>query len=149
MSASFQPAGDGRRLFQTPKNLAPSAELTPLIDVVFQLLLFFMLSSTFVKPALDIELPRATSGAPPRDNAPLVLSVSATGNLDLNGKPLTRQELQSALQAAIASREDVSQRSLTLRADASLPYGDVVEIMDTAKKSGAASLKLEYQMPGK
>ncbi len=148
MSMPFQPIGDGRRVFTAPKNLTPATDLTPLIDVVFQLLLFFMLSSTFIKPALDIELPKASSGKISNDENPLVLSVSSDGAINLNGELLARQELQQKLAAALASRQDAQQRAITLRADAAIAYGEIVEIMDLARRAGAISLKLEYLQTG-
>ncbi len=107
--------------------------VTSLIDVIFLLLIFFLVTSTFSEqPALKIELPRAaTSGA--GQNEETVLSVSRNGNLFLNQREITRSELPALLADAARRSKD---SSLVLRADRQVSYGLIVEIMDISRRVG-------------
>gem|GEM_PF-375664 len=107
--------------------------VTSLIDVIFLLLIFFLVTSTFSEqPALKIELPRAaTSGAGHKEE--MVLSVSRNGNLFLDQIEITRSELPALLANAARKSDD---SSLVLRADRQVSYGLIVEIMDISRRVG-------------
>ena len=107
--------------------------ITSLIDVIFLLLIFFLVTSTFSEqPALKIDLPRATtSGSGYKEE--LVLAVSRNGNLYLDQRQVTRSELPGLLAAAARKQSDPS---LVLRADRQVSYGLIVELMDISRRAG-------------
>ena len=107
--------------------------ITSLIDVIFLLLIFFLVTSTFSEqPSLKIDLPRATSsGSGHKED--LVLAVSRNGNLYLDQRQVTRSELPGLLAAAARNQSD---SSLVLRADREVTYGLIVELMDISRLAG-------------
>ena len=121
--------------------------LTPLIDVVFLLLIFFMVSTTFDRHAkLKVSLPEASTKATQQQNDPLVLSIDAKGNYFLNERQIVNQQLGTLKQAILktlsetnANIEDVS---LVLRADANTPHQSVVRAMDAASQLGLTKLSI-------
>jgi len=121
--------------------------LTPLIDVVFLLLIFFMVSTTFDRHAkLKVSLPEASTKATQQQNDPLVLSIDAKGNYFLNERQIVNQQLGTLKQAILktlseknVSIEDVS---LVLRADANTPHQSVVRAMDAASQLGLSKLSI-------
>jgi biopolymer transport protein ExbD len=118
--------------------------LTPLIDVVFLLLIFFMVSTTFDRHAkLKVELPEASAKMQQQQQEePVVLSIDAKGNYFINDRQLvntTLDTLKIALQKTVADRKDVS---LVLRADANTPHQSVVRAMDAASQLGLTRLSI-------
>jgi len=122
--------------------------LTPLIDVVFLLLIFFMVSTTFTKEThLQVELPEAeglTKGDKP-ENIDLV--VSKDGSYTLNGRPLINRQVKTivaALNDVSASNKDLP---VTITADANSTHQAVVTAMDAAGKAGFIHLSITTQRP--
>jgi biopolymer transport protein ExbD len=111
--------------------------ITSLIDVIFMLLLFFMITSTFLEqPGIKLELPsaRATAQAEPQE---YVLTVDRKGALFLNRRPLTLGELEATLRQALPRMKD---GALVLKADQEITHGLVVQVMDLAKRGGVKKL---------
>lgn len=107
--------------------------ITSLIDVIFLLLIFFLVTSTFSEqPGLKIELPRAASSEP-REIEKLVLSVTREGNLFLNQQPVGRSKLPELLARAARRQNDPT---LILKADRQVSYGLIVELMDISHQAG-------------
>ncbi len=107
--------------------------MAPLIDVIFQQLIFFMLTSSFImQPGIRINLPRAETTESVREQEVFV-SVSEKGVIFFRDNPVTPEQLASLL-----SRE--SSRSggvvLILKGDRMSQHGDVVKVMDIARRSG-------------
>lgn len=119
--------------------------LTPLIDVVFLLLIFFMVSTTFTRETqLKIDLPEASSGETVEspDLQQIELTISASGEVAINDKVLIEaslERLKSALQ-----RESAGDTSLPviITADAQTPHQSVVTVMDAAGQLGFSRLRL-------
>lgn len=115
-----------------------SLDISPLLDVVFLLLIFFLVTTTFLPDAgMDLELPESTTAAP-SEMAPTVVSVSEDGTISLDGETLSVGELQRAIAVL---PEDERQR-VTVRADARVNYGVVVRVIDALRNAGAESLSL-------
>jgi biopolymer transport protein ExbD len=104
--------------------------LTPLIDVVFLLLIFFMVSTTFeTRPALELTLPESAS-AEAAAASPLRVSISEQGEYALNGSVVDDRK---ALQEALAGRVDVARKQgLVIEADARARHQAVVAVLDEA-----------------
>ncbi|MBI3252055.1 MAG: biopolymer transporter ExbD [Candidatus Omnitrophica bacterium] len=112
-------------------------DIAPLIDVVFQLLIFFMLTSNFVfQPGIRVSLPRAvTSEVISSEN--LVVTVTGQDLLFLNDTPITVNELAMKLKEASDQN-----KSLLLKADTGASLGRVVEIWDLCRQEGIAQINI-------
>jgi biopolymer transport protein ExbD len=110
----------------------PVINITSLIDVMFLLLLFFMVTTTFSEhPAIKLELPTARTGEPSKLEQ-LTLSIDKKGQMFLNNAPVQEAELRNRLRGA-AEKPDAT---LVLRADKDAPYGFVIRAMDISRQSG-------------
>lgn len=122
--------------------------LTPLIDVVFLLLIFFMVSTTFTKEThLSIDLPEAKGQVSTERAEQVEILISAEGDYSVNGQGLVNNR-PSTLRAAL---EEVSggdnQRPLVITADAKAPHEAVVRAMDAAGQSGFVQLSISTRHP--
>lgn len=115
-------------------------ELTPMIDVVFLLLIFFMLATTFADPEreIDLDLPEAASSlVKDVDREELIINVSSDGTVSLGSERLTSDALLSELvQAARANPE----RSVTIRGDREARHEAIVAVMDACGQAGLRNL---------
>lgn len=117
--------------------------LTPLIDVVFLLLIFFMVSTTFDRHArLKVSLPEASAKTSQQQKEPLVLSIDAKGNYFVNDRQVVNQTLDTLKQAIQKTIGDDKNISLVLRADANTPHQSVVRAMDAASQIGLSKLSI-------
>jgi len=112
-------------------------DIAPLIDMVFQLLIFFMLTSSFVmQPGIKVNLPKAvTSEIVKYENIEVV--VSGENVIYLNGKVLTMQELDNLLKT-VAKR----QQPILIKADRRASLGRVVEIWDMCRDLGIQQINI-------
>ncbi len=123
--------------FKTKKKKATIINITSLIDVLFLLLIFMMVSSTFIEdPGIKLDLPE-TQSAPSVKKSEYILSVKSDGSLFLNEKSLSLDELEENLKSTLIEMKD---ESLILKGDTNILYGKVVKIMDIVKKSGVKKL---------
>lgn len=124
-----------------PRRQRESVEvnLTPLIDVVFLLLIFFMVSTTFdTRRALDLILPQS-SQASAVEQAPLILSIAAGGDFTLGEESLAESELGTRL----AEYKDQADRfGLILEADGRTPHAKVVKALDAAAAVGITRVRI-------
>ena len=122
----------------------PRIDITPLIDVVFLLLIFFMVTTTFQQETrLKVDLPEAVSGAPSVRQERIVLEVSAEGGYRLQGEAVAAT--RDALRAALATLGPAGDRPLVLQADGKAPHDAVVRAMDAARLSGFDKLSIAAQ----
>lgn len=114
-----------------------SLDYTPLIDVVFLLLIFFMVSTQFVSftKRMEVALPKSKAGKVVKEKKVMVIEMTAQGEIFLNGHPVSLKRLETILE-----KEKKAIRSVTIRADKSLPYGDVVRVMGICKAAGAPEI---------
>lgn len=121
---------------QASRSATGKIGMTPLIDVVFILLLFFMLTSTFAdRRSMDLATP-ALSSAPDVADKVIVLDLTAEG-LRFNGEPLALDAIDNTLHARLATGDPVS-----LQVAAGIPLETSVSVMDALKASGARSIAL-------
>lgn len=117
--------------------------LTPLIDVVFLLLIFFMVSTTFDRHAkLKVQLPEAEAKTQQQVKDPVILSVDAKGRYYINDRQVVNTQLdtlKAALQKTIDNNPDIT---LLLRADGRTPHQAVVRAMDAASQLGITKLSI-------
>jgi len=130
---------------------SPAIDLTPLIDVVFMLLIFFMVSTTFKDQSLiRIDLPKASQQEEEKKQEAIDLSIDAQGNFFVNGKQIVNNQidtLKKALQIAIGERDHPP---MTISADGKTPHQAVVTAMDAARQAGLVHLSIATRSsPGK
>jgi biopolymer transport protein ExbD len=120
----------------------PVLNLTPMIDVVFQLLVFFMVATTFLDPEkeIEIDLPEAVSGtAPEAERTEIIINVFADGRVVLSGAELQPSELLDALKTA-AQRDQ--RTPVTIRGDHITDHGQIVAVMDACGQAGLSNLAI-------
>lgn len=119
-------------------------QLTPLIDVVFLLLIFFMVSTAFIdfSRRMDIELPESSAGAAMEKVKVFEIEINTDKEVTVNGVPTTMDEL-----SVLLNKKDPSivKRSAVVRADRGLDYGYVVKIMTACQEAGIADIGLAVQ----
>ena len=116
--------------------------VTSFIDVLFVLLLFFMVSTTFVnQPAMNLDLPKAVHSQGTRQPG-IVVHVDQNGVIHLNDEPVDDVLLEQVLQTRLATSED---RSVVLKADSRVSHGTVVHILDIIKGAGVTKLTIATQ----
>jgi len=132
---NFRPAKKGRGLI---------INITSLIDVMFLLLIFFMVTSTFKnQPAINLVLPRSATASDTVDT-PSVLYLTAEGEVFLNDTLVGRGALKRLLEDLRAS---TGEDRMVLRADQEASHGDVVEMIDIIKQSGFTRVSLSARTP--
>ena len=117
--------------------------VTPLIDVVFLLLIFFMVSTTFTKEThLTVDLPEATGTANPATKDQLEITITKSGEYAVNNVPLVNRKPET-LKAALekVSKGDHT-RPLVITADAQATHQSVVTAMDAAAQLGLVRLSI-------
>lgn len=116
--------------------------LTPLIDVVFLLLIFFMVSTTFNQSTeLTIDLPTATSNAPSSDRSKNVeLVITADGQYVINGQTLINEKVSTLIQGLKEVTDGDYTRPLIITADAKSSYDMVLRVYDAAASLGITKL---------
>lgn len=126
------------------RRLSPNAnvDLVPMIDVVFQLVVFFMVSSTFVMtPGIALDLPESTSSEPIVLNR-LVLTVASPSEVYLNRERVNLAELDSRLATLTGDRGPDDTMSAVIEGDSSVPYETLVFILDVLRKNGYRGIAL-------
>lgn len=115
----------------------PEITLTPLIDVVFLMLIFFMVSATFLNEAdMELTLPEASREPEQRPGAPVELVINSEGDYYVDGTALANQQtdtVERALEQAMASAPGTP---LVIRADGRTPHQSVVTALDAAGRAG-------------
>ncbi len=124
------------------KGVNATADLTPMIDVVFQLILFFLVSTTFaVLPAISVSLPQSET-AQAESVAGITITAGAKGELFLNGESVTLKTLDSQLASFDTEGRKREEYPVTLEADEDVTNGTTVRIFDVLRKNGFVSVNL-------
>lgn len=129
--------------FRDKKRRKVLINITSLIDVCFLLLIFVMISSTFVEqPGMKLELPEAKTATTERI-ADLVLEIKPDGTMLLNQESISLEKIGEKFKQLLPSLE---KKSLILKADKSVAHGTVVKVMDLAKLNGLEKLIIATQV---
>ncbi len=113
-------------------------DITPLIDVVFLLLIFFMLTFSVQGQGIDINLPGESAGAESLET-PLTLFVNQDGSLKLQNKIFAIDSIAGELKSKLTHKKD---KSLVVDIHNKVPYDVFVRVLDLAKKAGAESFSI-------
>ena len=120
-----------------------SLDLTPLVDVVFLLLIFFMVSTVFVdfKRRMDISLPTSKVSIPDETPKALELEITVDKQVFLNGNKVSLKSLESALKKIDVDKK----KAAIIRADKNLPYGDVIKVMGVLQSARILDISVAVQ----
>ncbi len=115
-------------------------EVTPLVDVVFLLLIFFLLTATYVKnPHLDINLPKASLNQVSSHKKDIEVLIREDGELRYDNKNVSLEQLEGILRAEYSENDETI---VIVRADKDSRHGKVVDVMDLAKRIGFNKLAI-------
>ena len=117
-------------------------EMSPLIDCIFLLLIFFLLSSTFLTPKIQLALPKAGSTGSSSDNDVIIVTVDADGQAYLNSQLTAWAELDSRLSTLL---READRQVVTLRCDESTAHRYFVRALEIAKSSGATHVNVAHE----
>ncbi|MEW8499393.1 MAG: biopolymer transporter ExbD, partial [Candidatus Thiodiazotropha taylori] len=127
--------------FRTKARKSPEVDITPLIDVVFLLLIFFMVSTTFEHESqILIELPEATGEEIQREEQQLDITINIAGTFFVNQREVVNTEMETlklAISKAIGDRGNIP---VIINADARTPHQSVMTAMDAASQLGLTKM---------
>ena len=125
-----------------------NVNLTPLIDVVFLLLIFFMVSTTFTKEIhLELDLPQSDGELQPKFTQSIEVIVNASGNLSVNGKSLVDDDPKTLARAIELISEGDTSIPFIITGDENADYASIVMVMNTAGQMGYANLSMTTRTP--
>jgi biopolymer transport protein ExbD/biopolymer transport protein TolR len=139
--------------FSAPRRPDPLIDVTPMIDIVFQLVLFFMVSTTFVNaPGIQVDLPRSSAQMLVSDKTDLNVWMTcapperggcAQGSVYVDDQPVTVDALRARFVAAAERDPDTL---VVIKADEGVPHGRVVAVMDAARERGLSRLAIATEV---
>jgi len=131
--------------FERRKRSETRLDMTPLIDMVFLLLIFFVLSSQFVShKGFRVKLPKAAHAQIQKNESVMVI-INKDGHILLEGKEVLSKDLKGAVLSALMGSRS---KSLIIKADEGVPLGLAVKVMDVAKEANADGLVISTQDSG-
>jgi len=122
--------------FDLISSRSKSPDMTPMIDMVFLLLIFFLLTSVFRIPAVETDLPGSVTATTVKPEE-FIISVKENGDIYFNKNKVGKERLQELVSACLAGR-DV--RDVTIASDRGVSFDRIIEVMDVAKMAGADSV---------
>ncbi len=133
--------------FSRPRSRAPRIDISPLIDVVFQLLLFYAVTTQFVTPErLKLQLPEARTAEAAKTTKPqeAEILVTSAGEILVANRVVSEERLEAEIRALLKGQPE---RSVTIRGDKGAPYGTVMKVLDAARLAGAQHINLVAAKP--
>lgn len=114
-------------------------DITPLIDVLFMLIIFFVLTASFTQGRIDVDLP--PGGGAPAANEAITLSVGRGGSITWNGREIARSEITRLA-------HETNGKEIIVAGDREVVYGDVAAVLEILRQEGVGSAGLLTQMEG-
>ncbi|PJA32129.1 MAG: biopolymer transporter ExbD [Zetaproteobacteria bacterium CG_4_9_14_3_um_filter_53_7] len=131
--------------FEGTRRSGQVPNLTPLIDIVFLLLVFFMLTAHFVRDeGLPIELPEAASAVSLEEQKPIEIKISGDGLISVAGQQVPVERLGSILTPLLAGSPE---KRVMIRGDKDAGLGDSVRVIDAARLAGATGVDIVTEQP--
>jgi biopolymer transport protein ExbD len=128
-----------------PRRADPRIELSPLIDVVFQLLIFFVVTTTFLSDTgIPLELPDAETGQQERIEQALAVRIAADGAIHFQGDVVSLADLETQMRDALERTPD---QALTIYGDGRVDYETIVQVMDVARRTNVPGIVLATEEP--
>ncbi len=140
--------GARRRRAGGRQKLRPMAEInvTPMVDVMLVLLIIFMVAAPLMTAGVPVKLPKTAAGALPSEpEEPLAITLTADGRMQLQNTDITPENLVAKLRAVAAER---TSDKVFLRADATVPYGRVAQVMGALNAAGFRNIGLVTETGG-
>ena len=135
------------KLRQTPTD-EPEVNLTPLIDVVFILLIFFMVSTTFQRESeIRIELPEASADQVEEKTEPLEILIDEQGHYFVGGEQVVNTELDTLKRAIRKFLGQRKEAPVVIRGDRNAPYEAIIRAMDATSQLGLEQMSLATSQP--
>ena len=147
MAAVRQNRNPGRKGRRRSRN-RPMSEIniTPFVDVMLVLLIVFMVAAPLLTVGVDVELPKTAAGALPSENEePLTVTLTAQGEILVQTSPAPEAEFLTLLRGIAAERGD---DKVFLRADGSIPYSRVMQVMGAMDAAGFNNIGLVTDLGG-
>ncbi|MBT5330176.1 MAG: biopolymer transporter ExbD [Porticoccaceae bacterium] len=134
--------------FRARRRTPVEANLTPLIDVVFLLLIFFMVSTTFThENQMRINLPEAQAEASQSENSQINLMILQDGAYSINGKSVANRDIETLMEALSLEAGDDLEQAVVISADSETTHQSVVRAMDAAGRLGLTQIRITSQEP--
>jgi biopolymer transport protein ExbD len=128
--------------FRRGKKSSLQTDIAPLLDVMFMLLLFFLLTSSFLRPAISLKLPAAGSREKAK-NRDIIVSVDKEGSVFLNRDEVGIEEFPSLLKQKL---EESEKKKIIFQGDERILYKKFVNLMGILKSSGAKEISLAHEI---
>jgi biopolymer transport protein TolR len=136
-SADVGGASDGGGVEASESSVMGDINVTPLVDVMLVLLIIFMIVTPAIMAGFQAQMPEgAHLKARPDDDERTTFGVDTKGNWFINKKPIAKEDAQKLLEAEFLKHPD--DKVLFVKADKNLKYGQLLEVMEIAKKAGVA-----------
>lgn len=133
--------------FQRKKKPGSILNITPLIDVIFLLLLFFMLTSTFIsKPGIEVSLPEALTAEPEQEQE-ITIYISKESEFHLDDEPVQPDDLKTKLEQKMS--ETAGKKIIVIKSDKDAKVGATVHVIDTARKLKAEGVVISTDPAGR
>jgi biopolymer transport protein TolR len=126
------------------RRLLSEINVTPFVDVMLVLLIIFMVTAPMMMQGVDVNLPKTTTQPIRTEEERLVVTITAKQQIYLNEYQITLDSLVKKLEAIYQNQPD---RAVFLRADRSVPYGFVVEVMAAVRRSGIVRIGMVTEPP--
>ncbi|QTL98863.1 hypothetical protein GM661_13265 [Iocasia frigidifontis] len=124
--------------FDRPKGVEMHLDIAPLIDIVFMLLLFFMLTSSFVTDnGIELNLPQAETGKIQEESEPVVIYIDQDQRIFLDNETFELEQLEKSLAEKLKNSQ---LKKVVLKSDEAVPMGFVVKVMDIARQAKGENL---------
>ena len=124
------------------KKRGTAVDLTPMIDVVFQLILFFLVSTTFaILPAINVNLPESST-AQGSEIAGITITMQSNGKMWFNDEQVSFSTLGKRLASFDTEGKKKEEYPVTLEADANVTNGSIVKVFDVLRTEGFVSVNL-------
>ena len=131
--------------YKERENTEQEINISPLIDIVFILLIFFMVSATFVKDYdLDINRPKASSSTASSSKA-IRVHIDSAGDVFIDGKPVRAWVIQNYVREKLDSASD---STVLVVADEGVSAGKLIEVVDQCRMAGAANVGVVTEQEG-
>jgi len=119
------------------KRLMSDINVTPFVDVMLVLLIIFMVTAPMMVQGVNVSLPETTAQPLPSETEHLIVTIDAKGQVHISNYPVAMESLRHKLSKILEGRSD---REVYLRADKTIPYGNVVKVMAEIKAAGVEKL---------
>jgi len=126
--------------FRRAKRITTGLNLAPLVDVILLLLIFFMLSSSFIQPNIKLNLPEGRNRETDRQQD-IVVTVDRTGRIFINLDEVSLEAFGPALAGRLT---ETGQEAITFRGDREIVYDLVIKVVDRAKRAGAKTINFAH-----